>query len=79
MKYKAIELLKVKHIGMIVQANDGFVYIVTDECGEITLNSMWNKKPVLLSSTILEKEFKDITEEYWNSSSEPVLNSDIPF
>ena len=79
MKYKAIELLKVKHIGMIVQANDGFVYVVTDECGEITLNSMWNKKPVLLSSTILEKEFKDITEEYWNGSSEPVLNSDIPF
>lgn len=79
MAYKVVELLKAEYVGMIVQANDGFVYVVTDECGEITLNSMWNKKPVLLSSTILEKEFKDITEEYWNSSSEPVLDSDIPF
>lgn len=79
MKYKAIELLKDEHIGKIVQSNDGFVYVVTDELDEITLNLAWNKEPVVLSSLILEKEFKDITEEYWNSSSEPVLNSDIPF
>ena len=79
MKYKAIELLKDEHIGRIVQSNDGFVYVVTDELDEITLNLAWNKEPVVLSSNILEKEFKDITEEYWNSSSEPVLNSDIPF
>lgn len=79
MKYKAIELLKDECVGMIVQANDRFVCVVTDEAGEITLNSIWNKKPVLLSSTILEKEFKDITEEYWNSSSELLLDSDIPF
>lgn len=79
MKYKAIELLKDEHIGKIVQSNDGFVYVVTDELDEITLNLAWNKEPVVLSSNILEKEFKDITEEYWNSSSEPVLNSDIPF
>ncbi|HAT4348507.1 hypothetical protein [Clostridium perfringens] len=79
MKYKAIELLKNEHIGKIVQSNDGFVYVVTDEDGMITLNLAWNKKPVILSSIILEKEFRDITEEYWNSSSEPVLNSDIPF
>ncbi|EOU1674281.1 hypothetical protein [Clostridium perfringens] len=79
MKYKAIELLKDEHIGKIVQSNDGFVYVVADELDEITLNLAWNKEPVVLSSNILEKEFKDITEEYWNSSSEPVLNSDIPF
>ena len=79
MQYKAVELLKTEHIGKIVQSNDGFVYVVTDELDEITLNLAWNKKPVVLSSNILEKEFKDITEEYWNSSSEPVLNSDIPF
>ena len=79
MKYKVVELLKTEHIGKIVQSNDGFVYVVTDELGEITLNLAWNKEPVVLSSKILEKEFKDITEEYWNSSSEPVLNSDIPF
>ncbi|BDS17338.1 hypothetical protein [Clostridium perfringens] len=79
MKYKAIELLKNEHIGKIVQSNDGFVYVVTDEDGMTTLNLAWNKKPVILSSIILEKEFRDITEEYWNSSSEPVLNSDIPF
>lgn len=79
MKYKAIELLKDEHIGKIVQSNDGFVYVVTDELDEITLNLAWNKEPVVLSSNILEKEFKDITEEYWNSSSESVLNSDIPF
>ncbi|AOY53329.1 hypothetical protein [Clostridium perfringens] len=79
MKYKAIELLKDEHIGKIVQSNDGFVYVVTDELDKITLNLAWNKEPVVLSSNILEKEFKDITEEYWNSSSEPVLNSDIPF
>ena len=79
MKYKAIELLKDEHIGKIVQSNDGFVYVVADELDEITLNLAWNKEPVVLSSLILEKEFKDITEEYWNSSSEPVLNSDIPF
>lgn len=74
MKYKAIELLKDEHIGKIVQSNDGFVYLVTDELDEITLNLAWNKEPVVLSSLILEKEFKDITEEYWNSSLEPVLN-----
>ncbi|HAT4125271.1 hypothetical protein [Clostridium perfringens] len=74
MKYKAIELLKDEHIGKIVQSNDGFVYVVTDELDEITLNLAWNKEPVVLSSLILEKEFKDITEEYWNSSLEPVLN-----
>ncbi|EIF5083615.1 hypothetical protein [Clostridium perfringens] len=79
MKYRAIELLKDEHIGKIVQSNDGFVYVVTDDLDEITLNLAWNKEPVVLSSNILEKEFKDITEEYWNSSSEPVLNSDIPF
>ncbi|ELC8464937.1 hypothetical protein ACV3ZD_05025 [Clostridium perfringens] len=79
MKYKAIELLKDEHIGKIVQSNDGFVYVVTDELDEITLNLAWNKEPVVLSSNILEKEFKDITEEYWNSSSEPVLKSDMPF
>ncbi|EOU1600906.1 hypothetical protein [Clostridium perfringens] len=79
MKYRAIELLKDEHIGKIVQSNDGFVYVVTDELDEITLNLAWNKEPVVLSSNILEKEFKDITEEYWNSSSESVLNSDIPF
>ena len=79
MKYKAIELLKDEHIGKIVQSNDGFVYVVTDELDEITLNLAWNKEPVVLSSLILEKEFKDITEEYWNSSSEAVLKSDIPF
>ncbi|XZJ40767.1 hypothetical protein ACSXCW_03710 [Clostridium perfringens] len=79
MKYKAIELLKDEHIGKIVQSNDGFVYVVTDELDEITLNLAWNKEPVVLSSNILEKEFKDITEEYWNSSSEAVLKSDIPF
>lgn len=79
MKYKVVELLKTKHIGKIVQSNDGFVYVVTDECGEITLNLAWNKKPVILSSLILEKEFKDITEEYWNSTTAPVSNSDIPF
>ncbi|MDK0626946.1 hypothetical protein P5F04_08445 [Clostridium perfringens] len=79
MKYKAIELLKDEHIGKIVQSNDGFVYVVTDELDEITLNLVWNKQPVVLSSNILEKEFKDITEEYWNSSSESVLNSDMPF
>ncbi|EOU2021426.1 hypothetical protein [Clostridium perfringens] len=79
MKYKAIELLKDEHIGKIVQSNDGFVYVVTDELDEITLNLAWNKEPVVLSSSILEKEFKDITEEYWNSSSEPVLKSDMPF
>ncbi len=79
MTYKVVELLKDEHIGMIVQANDGFVYVVTDECGEITLSLAWNKKPVILSSLILEKEFKDITEEYWNSTTAPVLNSDIPF
>lgn len=79
MKYKAIELLKDEHIGKIVQSNDGFVYVVTDELDEITLNLAWNKEPVVLSSKILEKEFKDITEEYWNSSSEPVLKSDMPF
>ncbi|HAT4314137.1 TPA: hypothetical protein I9097_001399 [Clostridium perfringens] len=79
MKYKVVELLKTEYVGKIVQSNDGFVYVVTDECGEITLNLAWNKKPVILSSLILEKEFKDITEEYWNSSLEPVSNSDIPF
>lgn len=79
MKYKVVELLKTEYVGKIVQSNDGFVYVVTDECGEITLNLAWNKKPVILSSLILEKEFKDITEEYWNSSLEPVLKSDIPF
>ena len=79
MKYKAIELLKDEHIGKIVQSNDGFVYVVTDELDKITLNLAWNKEPVVLSSNILEKEFKDITEEYWNSSLEPVLKSDIPF
>ncbi len=79
MKYRAIELLKDEYIGKIVQSNDGFVYVVTDDLDEITLNLAWNKEPVVLSSNILEKEFKDITEEYWNSSSEPVLNSDIPF
>lgn len=79
MTYKVVELLKAKYIGMIVQANDGFVYVVTDECGEIKLNLTCNKKPVILSSLILEKEFKDITEEYWNSTTVPVSNSDIPF
>lgn len=81
MQYKAVELLKTEHIGKIVQSNDGYdgLYVVTDNLGEITLNSIWNKEPVVLSSLILEKEFKDITEEYWNSSLEPVLNSDIPF
>ncbi|HHD2785525.1 hypothetical protein [Clostridium perfringens] len=79
MGYKAVELLKAEYVGKIIQANDGFVYVVTDECGEITLNLAWNKKPVILSSLILEKEFKDITEEYWNSTAAPVLNSDIPF
>ena len=79
MKYKAIELLKDEHIGKIVQSNDGFVYVVTDELDEINFNLEWNKEPVVLSSNILEKEFKDITEEYWNSSSEPVLKSDMPF
>ncbi|ELC8382973.1 TPA: hypothetical protein K8M95_001490 [Clostridium perfringens] len=79
MKYRAIELLKDEHIGKIVQSNDGFVYVVTDDLDEITLNLAWNKEPVVLSSLILEKEFKDITEEYWNSSSEPVLKSDMPF
>ncbi|HAT4312930.1 hypothetical protein ACV3R5_15305 [Clostridium perfringens] len=79
MKYRAIELLKDEHIGKIVQSNDGFVYVVTDELDEITLNLAWNKEPVVLSSNILEKEFKDITEGYWNSSSEPVLKSDMPF
>ena len=79
MGYKAVELLKAEYVGKIVQANDGFVYVVTDECGEITLNLAWNKKPVILSSLILEKEFKDITEEYWNSTTAPVLNSDVPF
>lgn len=79
MKYKVVELLKTEYVGKIVQSNDGFVYVVTDECGEITLNLAWNKKPVILSSFILEKEFKDITEEYWNRSLEPVSNSDIPF
>ncbi|EJT6664001.1 hypothetical protein C4D51_09390 [Clostridium perfringens] len=79
MKYRAIELLKDEHIGKIVQSNDGFVYVVTDDLDEITLNLAWNKEPVVLSSNILEKEFKDITEEYWNSSLEPVLKSDIPF
>ncbi|WP_415337575.1 hypothetical protein [Clostridium perfringens] len=79
MEYRAIELLKDEHIGKIVQSNDGFVYVVTDELDEITLNLAWNKEPVVLSSNILEKEFKDITEEYWNSSSEPVLKSDMPF
>lgn len=79
MKYKVVELLKTEYVGKIVQSNDGFVYVVTDECGEITLNLAWNKKPVILSSLILEKEFKDITEEYWNRSLEPVSNSDIPF
>ena len=74
MQYKAVELLKTEHIGKIVQSNDGFVYVVTDELDEITLNLAWNKEPVVLSSLILEKEFKDITEEYWNSSLEPVLN-----
>ncbi|ELC8386662.1 hypothetical protein QYB57_000341 [Clostridium perfringens] len=78
MQYKAVELLKTEHIGKIVQSNDG-LYVVTDNLGEITLNSIWNKEPVVLSSLILEKEFKDITEEYWNSSLEPVLKSDIPF
>lgn len=79
MKYKAIELLNDEYVGKIVQSNDGFVYVVTSELDEITLNLAWNKEPVILSSNILGKEFKDITEEYWNSSSEPVLNSDIPF
>lgn len=79
MKYRAIELLKDEHIGKIVQSNDGFVYVVTDELDEITLNLAWNKEPVVLSSNILEKEFKDITEGYWNSSSESVLKSDMPF
>lgn len=79
MKYRAIELLKDEHIGKIVQSNDGFVYVVTDDLDEITLNLAWNKEPVVLSSLILEKEFKDIKEEYWNSSSEPVLKSDMPF
>lgn len=79
MTYKVVELLKAECVGKIVQANDGFIYVVTDECGEITLNLAWNKKPVILSSLILEKEFKDITEEYWNSTTAPVLNSDIPF
>ncbi|MGU8434622.1 hypothetical protein ACV3RS_11450 [Clostridium perfringens] len=79
MKYKVVELLKTEYVGKTVQSNDGFVYVVTDECGEITLNLAWNKKPVILSSLILEKEFKDITEEYWNRSLEPVSNSDIPF
>lgn len=79
MQYKAVELLKDEHIGKIVQSNDGFVYVVTDEFGIITLNLACNKKPVILSSLILEKEFKDITEEYWNSTTAPVLNSDIPF
>ncbi|MCX0404576.1 hypothetical protein [Clostridium perfringens] len=79
MKYKVFELLKDEYIGKIVQSNDGFVYVVTDELDEITLNLAWNKEPVVLSSNILEKEFKDITEEYWNSSSESVLNSDMPF
>ena len=78
MQYKAVELLKTEHIGKIVQSNDG-LYVVTDNLGEITLNSIWNKEPIVLSSLILEKEFKDITEEYWNSSLEPVLKSDIPF
>lgn len=81
MQYKAVELLKTEHIGKIVQSNDGYdrLYVVTDNLGEITLNSIWNKEPVVLSSLILEKEFKNITEEYWNSSLEPVLKSDIPF
>lgn len=79
MTYKAFDLLKDEHIGKIVQSNDGFVYVVTDELGEITLNLAWNKEPVILSSIILQKEFKDITEEYWNSSSEPILNANIPF
>lgn len=79
MQYKAVELLKTEHIGKIVQSNDGFVYVVTDDLDEITLNLAWNKEPVVLSSLILEKEFKDITEEYWNSSLEPVLKSEIPF
>ncbi|WP_150542710.1 hypothetical protein [Clostridium perfringens] len=79
MTYKVVELLKAECVGKIVQANDGFIYVVTDECGKITLNLAWNKKPVILSSLILEKEFKDITEEYWNSTTAPVLNSDIPF
>lgn len=79
MKYRAIELLKDEHIGKIVQSNDGFVYVVTDDLDEIILNLAWNKEPVVLSSLILEKEFKDITEEYWNSSLEPVLKSEIPF
>ncbi|EPB8178476.1 hypothetical protein ACRTAO_001138 [Clostridium perfringens] len=38
MKYRAIELLKDEHIGKIVQSNDGFVYVVTDDLDEITLN-----------------------------------------
>ncbi|HBI6903859.1 hypothetical protein BFS07_01580 [Clostridium perfringens] len=81
MQYKAVELLKTEHIGKIVQSNDGYdgLYVVTENLGEITLNSIWNKEPVVLSSLILEKEFKDITEEYWNSSLEPVLKSEIPF
>lgn len=80
MKYKVVELLKTEYVGKIVQSNDGFVYVVTDECGEITLNLAWNKKPVILSSLILEKEFKDITEEYWNNSLvEPELDLDMTF
>ncbi|HII4481430.1 hypothetical protein [Clostridium perfringens] len=51
MQYKAVELLKTEHIGKIVQSNDGYdrLYVVTDNLGEITLNSIWNKEPVLKS------------------------------
>ncbi len=82
MQYKAVELLKAEHIGKIVQSNDGYdgLYVVTDNLGEITLNSIWNKEPVVLSSLILEKEFKDITEEYWNNNLvELELDLDMPF
>ena len=43
MTYKVVELLKAECVGKIVQANDGFIYVVTDECGEITLSLAWNK------------------------------------
>lgn len=80
MQYKAVELLKPEHIGKIVQSNDGFVYVVTDKFIEITLNSLWDKEPVVLGSLILEKEFKDITEEYWNNNLvELELDLDMPF
>ena len=80
MQYQAVELLKPEHIGKIVQSNDGFVYVVTDNFIEITLNSLWDKEPVVLGSLILEKEFKDITEEYWNNNLvELELDLDMPF